>query len=223
MYNFKTELGNFTLPSSYSDLKVKDLKFIESHSDVEILEYLTGFNIVQLSLLDLSEIGNYLDFLKQPLSELEHVDFISDVDLSFDFKERSYGDKIKASNYLQSNEPFEMLKVYAGQIDVENMSVSEVFGAVNYVASKLIEMDKERNAMLHYKPSHEEMLAGINKFDELGEFNTIDFIARNSNYTHEQVEQLEYNLVILILYRSKIQSNFEKKLNEQRRNTDTVR
>lgn len=223
MYKFKTEIGDFTLPSSYSDLKVKDLKFIESHSDVEILEYLTGFDIVKLSMLDLSEIGNYLDFLKQPLNELEHVDFISDIDLSFDFKERSYGDKIKASNYLQSNEPFEMLKVYSGQIDVDNLSVAEVFGAVNYVASKLIEMDKERNAMLHYKPSHEEILAGINKFDELGEFNTIDFIARNYNYTHEQVEQLEYNLVILILYRSKIQSNFEKKLNEQRRNTEPIR
>ena len=223
MYKFKTEIGEFTLPSSYLDLKVKDLKFIESHSDVEILEYLTGFNIVQLSLLDLSEIGNYLNFLKQPLNELEHVDFISDVDLSFDFKERSYGDKIKASNYLQSNEPFEMLKVYAGEIDVDNLSVAEVFGAVNYVASKLIEMDKERNAMLHYKPSDEEMLAGINKFDELGEFNTIDFIARNYSYTHEQVEHLEYNLVILILYRSKIQSNFEKKLNEQRRNTEPIR
>lgn len=223
MYKFKTEIGDFTLPSSYLDLKVKDLKFIETHSDVEILEYLTGFDIVKLSMLDLSEIKHYLDFTNQPLNELEHVDFISDVDLSFDFKERSYGDKIKASNYLQSNEPFEMLKVYAGEIDIDNLSVAEVFGAVNYVASKLIEMDKERNAMLHYKPSHEEILAGINKFDELGEFNTIDFIARNYNYTHEQVEQLEYNLVILILYRSKIQSNFEKKLNEQRRNTEPVR
>ena len=222
MYRFKTEIGDFTLPSSYSDLKVKDLKYIETHSDVEILEYLTGFDIVKLSMLDLSEIGNYLDFLKQPLHELEHVDFIANVDLSFDFRERSYGDKIKASNYLQSNEPFEMLKVYAGNIDVDSLSVDVVFGAVNYVVSKLTEMDKERNAMLHYKPSHEELLAGINKFDELGEFNTIDFIARNYNYTHEQVEQLEYNLVILILYRSKIQSNFEKNLYEQRRNTDAM-
>jgi hypothetical protein len=219
MYNFKTEIGNFTLPSSYSDLKVKDLKFIETHSDVEILEYITGLDIVKLSMIDLSQIGNYLDFLKQPLTELERVDFIGNSDLSFDFGERSFGEKIKATQHLKDNEPFEMLKVYAGEMDLENLSIAEVFGAVNYVAEKLAQIDKERNSMLHYIPTIEEKMAGIDNFDKLGEFNTIDFIAKNYNYTHKQVEELEYNVVILILYRSKIQSNFEKKLHEQRRNT----
>jgi hypothetical protein len=55
-------------------------------------------------------------------------------------------------------------------------------------------------------------MAGINNFDKLGEFNTIDTIAQKYKYTHKEVEDLEYNLVILILYRSKISANFEKKL-----------
>lgn len=218
MYKFKTDIGDFTLPSSYSELKVKDLKYIENHSDIEILQYLIGLDAVKLSMLDLSDIGEYLDFMRQPLSEIEHCDFVGGVDISFDFKERTYGQKIKASQNMVNNEPFEMLQVYAGEIDVNELPISEAFGAVNYVASKLLEMDKERNTLLNYTPTADEVLAGINAFDELGEFNTIDFIARNYNYKHSEVEDLEYNVVILILYRSKIQAKFEKNLNEKRRN-----
>jgi hypothetical protein len=55
-----------------------------------------------------------------------------------------------------------------------------------------------------------QKMAGIDKFGELGEFNTVDKIAREYNYTHEQVEQLNYNLVFLILRKQIISANFEK-------------
>jgi hypothetical protein len=221
MYKFNTPIGSFELPSDYSEITIKQLKFIQDNIDNEalVLSELTGLEVIELAMLDLSEIGNYFELFKQPLTELEHVEFIGNSDLSFDFGERSFGEKIKATQHLKDNEPFEMLKVYAGEMDLENLSIAEVFGAINYVAEKLAQIDKERNSMLHYVPSIEEKMAGIDNFDKLGEFNTIDFIARNYNYTHKQVEELEYNVVILILYRSKIQSNFEKKLHEQRRNT----
>jgi hypothetical protein len=214
MYKFNTPIGSFELPSDYNDLTIKQLKFIQDNIDNEalVLSELTGFDVVKLSMLDLSEIGNFLSFMQQPLHEIEPIDFIADVDLSFDFKERSFGDKVKASQCVIEGDVYGALTVYSGITDFDNMNVSEVFGAVNYVVSKLREMDEDRNKMLHFEPTAEEIMAGIHNFDQLGEFNTIDTIAQKYKYTHKEVEELEYNLVILILYRSKISANFEKKL-----------
>jgi len=216
MYKFKTEIGDFELPSDYSEITIKQLKFIQANLENEalVLSELTGLDVVKLSMLDLSEIGNYFDLFNNPLGEIEPLDFIGNVDLSFDFRERSFGDKVKASQSLSEGNVYEMLSVYSGISDFDSYSVTEVYGAINYVISKLREMDKERYTMLNFKPTKEQEMAGISKFDELGEFNTIDTIAQKYKYTHREVEDLEYNLVILILYRSKIQSNFENKLRE---------
>jgi hypothetical protein len=216
MYKFKTEIGDFELPSDYSEITIKQLKFIQANLENEalVLSELTGLDVVKLSMLDLSEIGNYFDLFNNPLGEIEPLDFIGNVDLSFDFRERSFGDKVKASQFLSEGNVYEMLSVYSGISDFDSYSVTEVYGAINYVISKLREMDKERYTMLNFKPTKEQEMAGISKFDELGEFNTIDTIAQKYKYTHKEVEELEYNLVILILYRSKIQSNFENKLRE---------
>jgi hypothetical protein len=216
MYKFKTEIGDFELPSDYSEITIKQLKFIQANLENEalVLSELTGLDVVKLSMLDLSEIGNYFDLFNNPLDKIEPIDFIGNVDLSFDFRERSFGDKVKASQFLSEGNVYEMLSVYSGISDFDSYSVTEVYGAVNYVISKLREMDKERYTMLNFKPTKEQEMAGISKFDELGEFNTIDTIAQKYKYTHKEVEDLEYNLVILILYRSKIQSNFENKLRE---------
>lgn len=216
MYRFKTEIGNFEIPSSYHELKVKDLVYCQGKTELEMLERLTGFDAVKLLMLDLSDFGKFLSFMNEPLSNIEPIDFVGNFDLSFDFREASYGKKVKASQHLQDFEPLEALAIYC-DCDVsvfDELSVFEVFGSVNYMVSKLKEMDEERYKMLHVSPTKEQVLAGISDFDKLGEFNTIDMIARNYNYTHKEVEELEYNLVILILYRSKIQSNFENKLRD---------
>lgn len=218
MYKFKTEIGDFDFPSNYDELTVEDLFFIRENIDnyALILERLTGLNSVQLAVIDLTQLDPFFEFMSQPLHEIEHADFVGDFDLSFDFKEKTFGQKVKASQHVKDNEPLEALAVYC-KCDKKvfmSMSVNAVFGAVNYVVSKLSEMDKERHKMLNFTPTKEQEMAGISKFDELGEFNTIDTIAQKYNYTHAQVEELEYNLVILILYRSKIQTNFENKLRE---------
>jgi hypothetical protein len=216
MYKFKTEIGDFELPSDYSEITIKQLKFIQANLENEalVLSELTGLDVVKLSMLDLSEIDNYFDLFNNPLDKIEPLDFIGNVDLSFDFRERPFGDKVKASQFLSEGNVYEMLSVYSGISDFDSYSVTEVYGAINHVISKLREMDKERYTMLNFKPTKEQEMAGISKFDELGEFNTIDTIAQKYKYTHKEVEELEYNLVILILYRSKIQSNFENKLRE---------
>jgi hypothetical protein len=71
---------------------------------------------------------------------------------------------------------------------------------------KLIERDNER---LKSDITIEQKMAGIDSFNELGDFNTIDMIAEKYNYTHEQVEQLPYNLIFLILLKQNISSKFE--------------
>lgn len=225
MYSFKTAVGNFNFPSDYSELTVRSLNFMldNINDHAKILQHLTGLDMIRLSMIDISDLDPFFEFMKQPLSEIEPIDFVGDFDLSFDLREKTYGQKIKASQHIQDNEPLELLATYC-ECDSSvflDMSVSDVYGAVNHLVSRLIEIDKERHNMLHVELTMEQQMAGISDFDKLGEFNTIDMIARNYNYTHKQVEELEYNVVLLILYRSKIQANFDKKYNDiiRQRNT----
>jgi hypothetical protein len=39
-------------------------------------------------------------------------------------------------------------------------------------------------------------------------------IAKDYKYTHKEVEELEYDLIFLILYKNKLTSNFEKNYSE---------
>ena len=78
MIPFKTKDFTFSIPSSFDDLKMNDLKFIKENleDNEKIIERLTGLKINTLLKIDLDKIIQTLDFINEPLKEIEESNLI---------------------------------------------------------------------------------------------------------------------------------------------------
>ena len=157
-------------------------------------------------MLDIEGITPYLEFLQEDFTKFEESNFINDIELPIDLGQESYEKKILACRDISNVR--EVIKIYS-DVDCLDLNCDAVFQAYCYLLNRLIKIIERDNERLKSEVTIEQKMAGIDSFNELGDFNTIDMIAEKYNYTHEQVEQLPYNLIFLILLKQNISSKFE--------------
>jgi hypothetical protein len=206
MIKFKTQIKDFNLPTSWSDILFKDYLKLQSSNEIEAIKILTGLNEVEILMLDIESITPYLEFLQEDFTKFEESNFINDIELPIDLGQESYEKKILACRDISNVR--EVIKLYSG-VDCLDLNCDVVFQAYCYLLNRLIKIIERDNERLKSEITVEQKMAGIDSFNELGDFNTIDMIAEKYNYTHEQVEQLPYNLIFLILLKQNISSKFE--------------
>ena len=206
MIKFKTQIKDFNVPTNWSDLKFSDYLKLQSSNEIEAIKILTGLNEIEISMLDIEGITPYLEFLQEDFTKFEESNFINDIELPIDLGQESYEKKILACRDISNVR--EVIKIYS-DIDCLNLNCDAVFQAYCYLLNRLIKIIERDNERLKSEVTIEQKMAGIDSFNELGDFNTIDMIAEKYNYTHEQVEQLPYNLIFLILLKQNISSKFE--------------
>jgi hypothetical protein len=206
MIKFKTQIKDFNLPTSWSDILFKDYLKLQSSNEIEAIKILTGLNEVEILMLDIEVITPYLEFLQEDFTKFEESNFIKDIELPIDLGQESYEKKILACRDISNVR--EVIKLYSG-VDCLDLNCEVVFQAYCYLLNRLIKIIERDNERLKSEITIEQKMAGIDSFNELGDFNTIDMIAEKYNYTHEQVEQLPYNLIFLILLKQNISSKFE--------------
>jgi len=236
MIKFKTKIGDFNLATSYSDITCREYKQMRDNPEdhISIIKILTGLTEDKIVFLDLDEIAQYLEFLKVPaLDSLEEdcfIDYGTMKILPEKISQCTYGQKIVATKYLLNNDvegvvatylqplvldgkfnSSEVEKIKEGLLD---MKVSSVYSTGLYLISQLKEIVEREAELLKSEVTEQQKRAGIESFNVLGEFNTIDMIAKDYKYTHKEVEELEYDLIFLILYKNKLISNFEKNYSE---------
>lgn len=206
MIRFKTQIKDFNIPTNWNDLKFSDYLKLQSSNEIEAIKILTGLNEVEISMLDIEVITPYLEFLQEDFTKFEESNFINDIELPFDLGQESYEKKILACRDISN--VCEVIKIYSN-VDCLDLNCDVVFKAYCYLLNRLIKIIERDNERLKSEVTIEQKMAGIDSFNELGDFNTIDMIAEKYNYTHEQVEQLPYNLIFLILLKQNISSKFE--------------
>lgn len=206
MIKFKTQIKDFNLPTSWSDIKFSDYLKLQSSNEIEAIKILTGLNEVEILMLDIEVITHYLEFLQEDFTKFEESNFINDIELPIDLGQESYEKKILACRDISNVR--EVIKLYS-DVDCLDFNCEVVFQAYCYLLNRLIKIIERDNERLKSEVTIEQKMAGIDSFNELGDFNTIDMIAEKYNYTHEQVEQLPYNLIFLILLKQNISSKFE--------------
>lgn len=211
MIKFKTQIKDFNLPTSWSDIKFKDYLKLQSSNEIQAIQILTGLNEVEILMLDIEVITPYLEFLQDDPTKLEESNFIDNIELPFDLGEQSYEKKILACRDISN--VYEVIKIYSN-VDCLELDCEVVFQAYCYLLNRLTKIIERDNERLKSDITIEQKMAGIDSFNELGDFNTIDMIAEKYNYTHEQVEQLPYNLIFLILLKQNISTKFEKNYSE---------
>lgn len=206
MIKFKTQIKDFNVPTNWSDLKFSDYLKLQTSNEIEAIKILTGLNEIEISMLDIEVITPYLEFLQEDFTKFEESNFINDIELPIDLGQESYEKKILACRDISNVR--EVIKIYS-DVDCLNLNCDAVFQAYCYLLNRLIKIIERDNERLKSEVTIEQKMAGIDSFNELGDFNTIDMIAEKYNYTHEQVEQLPYNLIFLILLKQNISSKFE--------------
>jgi len=207
MIKFKTQIKDFNLPTSWSDILFKDYLKLQSSNEIQAIQILTGLNEVEILMLDIDVITPYLEFLQDDPTKFEESNYIDNIELPFDLGEQSYEKKILACRDISN--VYEVIKLYSG-VDCLELDCEVVFQSYCYLLNRLTKIIERDNERLKSDITIEQKMAGIDSFNELGDFNTIDMIAEKYNYTHEQVEQLPYNLIFLILLKQNISTKFEK-------------
>jgi len=211
MIKFKTQIKDFNLPTSWSDIKFKDYLKLQSSNEIQAIQILTGLNEIEILMLDIEVITPYLEFLQEDFTKFEESNYIDNIELPFDLGQESYEKKILACRDISN--VYEVIKIYSG-VDCLELDCEVVFQAYCYLLNRLTKIIERDNERLKSKITIEQTMAGIDSFNELGDFNTIDMIAEKYNYTHEQVEQLPYNLIFLILLKQNISTKFENNYSE---------
>jgi len=236
MIKFKTKIGDFNLATSYSDITCREYKQMRDNPEdhIAIVKILTGLTEDKIVFLDLDEIAQYLEFLKVPaldsLEEDVYIDYGNMRILPEKISQCTYGQKIVATKYLLNNDiegivatylqpiifetKFDSSKVEQIKESLFGMNVSSVYSVGVYLINQLKEIVEREAELLKSEITEQQKRAGIESFNVLGEFNTIDMIAKDYKYTHKEVEELEYDLIFLILYKNKLTSNFEKNYSE---------
>ena len=212
MIKFKTDIKTFSIPSSWLDLKFSDyLELMNIEKPIDQVKRLTGLNDFELSTIDLEPILECLSFLKDEIDDIEPNNYvIDDILIPNDIGELSLEKKINVTDAISNNDIIETIRIYSN-VDVTKHNCYDVFGNYKFIVSQVEEIVKKENELLKSTVTFEQQRAGIDEFDKLGHFNTIDMIAEKYNYTHSEVEQLPYNLVFLILLKSNISVKFEQR------------
>lgn len=215
MIRVKSVLKSYEIPNSWLDISYNDyIKLTQFETPLEQVKHLTKMNEFELANIAVQLINEALKFLHEPIDEIEPTNYVNDeVILPVDIGEEPFHKKIEAVEAVKSNDIIQLIKTYS-DIDVSSFNCYHVFGLFNYLIKQLEDILEREKEMLKSNLTKRQINAGIHEFDKLGDFNIIDMIARNYNYTHAQVEQLPYNLVFLILLKQNISSKFEEKYNE---------
>jgi hypothetical protein len=218
MIKFKTQIKDFNLPTSWSDIKFSDYLKLQSSNEIEALKILTGLNEIELQLINIEDIVPYIEFLQDDISQIEPLNFINDTILPTDIGECTFEDKILACRSIDNIS--KVISIYSklDENEILNSNCESVFSAYNYLILQLKSIIERDNGRLKSDITIEQKQAGIDMFNELGDFNTIDMIAEKYGYSHSEVEQLSYNLIFLILLKSNISAKFESNYTKLMRN-----
>jgi predicted O-linked N-acetylglucosamine transferase (SPINDLY family) len=218
------------IPTSYEDLTFGQILSIDkAKTHDEILKEILEDNYQYLNY-----VYPYLEFLrhefKLPTTENKHIKINDEIYLVPNIRSKSFGHKIYFGQLLKNKDVFQnmcrMVACYlTDKLSDENISkiyielfkcnFFDVYGVYLNLINQYNELVRLENLIPKPPTTAQEKNAGIEKFSELGDFNTIDLIATRNNYKHEEVECLSYEIIFLLLHRINRLSIYETNLRNE--------
>lgn len=232
MIPFKTKLGSFKIPSNWSDLKMSDLQYLRDNikDDIKIAERLTGLNIEQLAQIDVTPIRSVLDELfSVKVEDIETKEYITVNDKDYllpNVKVKTFFQKLEAFKAWQKGDVQKVLSIYLEPLirgskkpkpkktevlkkEFSKLTVQEFYSSFNYIESQLKELVKMEQDMPKPPTTPEQIEAGAESFNVLGDFNTVDLLAGGDVLKHEAIYMMPYITIYKKLFRNNLNSIFE--------------
>lgn len=237
MIKLNSELKSFEVANSFSDITFEQYNEIMSPNVTQFrqIEILTGLQPAEAVVLDLEILSDHLAFLKEdPFESIEPNDFLTvegvSILLPSDIGEKSWEQQIVASEAMRENKPLSVLACYVQPIfknspfvldeleDIEfklsKIPMHDLFAAANFIKNQLIEIEEKERELLKSDISYEQIRAGIDMFNQLGVFNTIDLIAGGDVLKYDAVLKIDYNTILNKLFKLNLTAKFEKNYHE---------
>lgn len=92
-----------------------------------------------------------------------------------------------------------------------NCSVFDVFASYSWMLETMTEINQWKIENLSSSPTAKQVNAGIESFNELGDFVTIDALAVDYKITHEEVLEMPYGRVLRKLRLNKLMADYSEK------------
>jgi hypothetical protein len=153
----------------------------------------------------------YMDYNKRikisPFKSIKPIDILGG--------EFSFGQRLAIAEALQKNKTFDVFKNCIKALHNIKPAKRHVKKLYNYFSDILLKTKVwvEREKTLKYQPSPEEKQAGISNLnDMLKEFGQIDAIAVRMRIKHDEVLQMPYSTVFMIMRKDLEQAKFERRL-----------
>lgn len=217
MIPFKVKIKRFKkvqifLPTEWGELTLNQFfKIQQAKEPQRMFQILTGFD----GKIKIESFLPYMDWVATPI-ELENF---KDETIQVDIFSLSYANRIRIEQILNKGELLNYVHSLCAIFSHNenyylNQKLSNLLPFCLAIIDAFNQVCEKEASLLNRKPTFEEQAAGIDKFKELSHFNTIDMLAKEYGYTHDDVEKLEYNIIFLILRRKQLISNFENKHRE---------
>lgn len=226
MIPFRIKLSRFkskqiNLPSSWSEVSLDQffrIQELEENSDPsKLFEILTGESLK----IDFTAFIPFMEWIAEPL-KIEDFDRVSS---GVNIMECSYRQKVMFSMELSKKKLLEsapkLLSIYLPQSEsyFRRIPISKSLPLLIDLLEQF-KLQTEKENAISIKPTPIEIQAGSERLNQLSHFNTIDQIAREYSYTHDEVENLSANTVFLIMCRKSFLRTFETNLRELRKQND---
>ena len=123
--------------------------------------------------------------------------------------------------YLQpiiDNSKFNLYSVEKLALTLQSESFVKIYSAAKNIINQFNDLMAYENKMLAEKPSPEQIRAGVKMFEPLGDFNAIDKLANGQVWLYETVKEIDYDTIILKLYKDKLERQFNENLRKEFKN-----
>ena len=209
--------SSLVIPSGWGDLTFRQfVQLIECTDENKAVEILTGQKIeIPETMLP------YFSFFREKydidsIQEMDYLPFGNEIFQVPEIFDQEFGKLIQFKNHIKKK--FEITKIHEAvsiyiPLNLEQLydcNFFDLYGVYINLIKQYTNIQEREAKALKYTPDAIQVMAGLNNFAEFGDFNTVDMIAKEYNYTHEQVENLEYSLIFLILRKKAVTDAFEK-------------
>ena len=118
------------------------------------------------------------------------------------------------------NGPLNIERLEEIEKDLSELKVSEVYPLVNHVAAELKRWSDIEKKVLSSKPTPEQIRAGIDMFNQLGEFNSLDMLAEGKPWRYNDILNMDYSTIFNKLLKINLSATFERNLNDLKNKTE---
>lgn len=206
MINLTANKRKFSLPQSWGEITFGTyLKLSESDNDINTIQILSGLPVEYIA----GNVENYLPYLEWLKVDINSTEWKSKY--SVDILTHTLAQLFELEMYVKSNNKIiDAIKIYFVDLKLENEMLIDVVGLANDLFKQLSDFLEKESKHLFFRPTDEQIRAGLNKFNALGRMNTIDSLAGRYNLKYNEVEQLQVNTAFGMMVRIKLENDYQR-------------